>query len=44
VVSEIVVVSYRLGLSDGVSIESSKWCWALRTLGHTVRAALERSC
>ena len=30
------MVSYRLGLSDGVSIESAKWCWALRELGHTV--------
>jgi glycosyltransferase involved in cell wall biosynthesis len=36
-VSAIAVVSYRLGLADGVSIESQKWCWALRELGHTVR-------
>lgn len=33
----VVVVSYRLGLADGVSVEAAKWCWALRTLGHTVR-------
>lgn len=35
--SVLVVVSYRLGLSDGVSVESAKWCSALRGLGHTVR-------
>lgn len=35
--SAIAVVSYRLGLADGVSIESQKWCWALRELGHDVR-------
>jgi glycosyltransferase involved in cell wall biosynthesis len=36
-VSEVVIVSYRLGMADGVSIESAKWQWALRELGHDVR-------
>lgn len=31
------MVSFRLGGTDGVSIESSKWIGALETLGHTVR-------
>ncbi len=35
--SVVVVVSYRLGLTDGVSVESQKWCAALRALGHEVR-------
>ena len=30
------MVSYRLGRADGVSVEVSKWTWALRSLGHTV--------
>ncbi len=34
--SRLVVVSYRLGASDGVSIEAAKWIAALRTLGHHV--------
>jgi mannosylglucosylglycerate synthase len=34
--SRIVVVSYRLGMADGVSIEAAKWAWALRSLGHDV--------
>jgi glycosyltransferase involved in cell wall biosynthesis len=36
-VSAVVVLSFRLGMSDGVSIEAAKWCWALRELGHDVR-------
>jgi mannosylglucosylglycerate synthase len=32
----VVLVSFRLGQADGVSVESSKWAWALRELGHTV--------
>ena len=32
----MAVVSYRLGLADGVSIEAAKWGWALRELGHAV--------
>jgi mannosylglucosylglycerate synthase len=35
--SQIAVVSYRLGMADGVSVESAKWTWAMRSLGHTVR-------
>lgn len=34
--SSITVVSFRLGLADGVSIEAAKWVWALRQLGHRV--------
>ncbi len=34
--SWIAVVSFRLGMADGVSIEASKWVWALRSLGHRV--------
>ncbi len=33
----IVVVSFRLGGTDGVAIESAKWTAALATLGHRVR-------
>ncbi len=33
----VAVVSFRLGLSDGVSIEAAKWIHALRELGHDVR-------
>ncbi len=32
----IAVVSFRLGGTDGVSIESAKWVGALRELGHLV--------
>lgn len=35
--SAIVLISYRFGLADGVSIEAQKWRWALRELGHDVR-------
>ncbi len=35
--SRIAVVSFRLGGTDGVSIEAAKWVWALRVLGHEVR-------
>jgi glycosyltransferase involved in cell wall biosynthesis len=35
-VPKIAIVSYRLGLADGVSIEAAKWRWALTSLGHTV--------
>jgi glycosyltransferase involved in cell wall biosynthesis len=34
--SKFAVVSYRLGLTDGVSVEAAKWMWALRELGHSV--------
>jgi mannosylglucosylglycerate synthase len=33
-----VLVSFRLGGTDGVAIESAKWMAALRTLGHQVRS------
>jgi glycosyltransferase involved in cell wall biosynthesis len=32
----LVVVSFRLGSTDGVSIEAAKWIGALRELGHHV--------
>jgi len=35
-VGRLVVVSFRLGGTDGVSIEATKWIDALRTLGHDV--------
>lgn len=31
-----VVVSYRLGGPDGVSVEAAKWAWALERLGYRV--------
>ncbi len=34
--SRLVVVSYRLGGNDGVSIEAAKWIDAFRHLGHDV--------
>jgi glycosyltransferase involved in cell wall biosynthesis len=34
----ITFVSFRLGLSDGVSIEAAKWMQACRALGHDVRS------
>jgi glycosyltransferase involved in cell wall biosynthesis len=34
--ARIAVVSFRLGGTDGVSIEATKWIWALRQLGHHV--------
>ena len=35
--AHLVIVSFRLGGSDGVSIEAGKWRDALATLGHDVR-------
>jgi glycosyltransferase involved in cell wall biosynthesis len=35
-VARVVVVSFRLGAIDGVSIEAAKWIAALRSLGHLV--------
>jgi mannosylglucosylglycerate synthase len=35
--ARIALVSFRLGGSDGVAIESAKWIAALTTLGHRVR-------
>ncbi len=34
---QAAVVSYRLGGSDGVSVEARKWAWALGELGFEVR-------
>lgn len=34
--SRVAVVSFRLGGTDGVSIEAAKWMTALRQLGHEV--------
>ncbi len=31
------IVSFRLGLTDGVSIEAAKWGWALQSLGFSLR-------
>jgi glycosyltransferase involved in cell wall biosynthesis len=36
-VARIVLVSFRLGGTDGVAIESAKWTAALTSLGHHVR-------
>jgi mannosylglucosylglycerate synthase len=36
-VANIAIVSFRLGGTDGVSIESAKWADAFRSLGHSVR-------
>jgi len=35
-VARLVVVSFRFGGTDGVSIEAAKWCAAFRSLGHVV--------
>jgi glycosyltransferase involved in cell wall biosynthesis len=35
--ARLTVVSFRLGGTDGVSIEADKWIHAFRTLGHDVR-------
>jgi glycosyltransferase involved in cell wall biosynthesis len=32
----VAIVSYRLGGTDGVSVEAAKWAWAFRELGATV--------
>lgn len=32
----LVIVSYRLGGLDGVSVEAAKWAWAFRSLGFEV--------
>jgi hypothetical protein len=36
-VPEAAIVSFRLGGTDGVSVEAAKWSWALRQLGYRVR-------
>jgi hypothetical protein len=35
-VARLVVVSFRLGESDGVSVEAAKWVSAFRELGHRI--------
>lgn len=35
--AQLAVVSFRLGLTDGVSIESAKWIKGFQRLGHHVR-------
>ena len=35
--ARIVIISFRLGGTDGVSIESAKWATALASLGHDIR-------
>src|SRR5438093_1078255 len=39
-----VLLSYRLGGTDGVSVEAAKWEWALRTLGFTTRRVAGHLC
>mgnify|MGYP003353043673 CR=1 FL=1 len=34
--ARLAIVSFRLGLTDGVSIEAEKWTTALESLGHEV--------
>ncbi|HYU38328.1 MAG TPA: glycosyltransferase [Acidimicrobiia bacterium] len=41
---EAVLLSYRLGGSDGVSVEAAKWDWALQSLGFTVRRVAGERC
>jgi glycosyltransferase involved in cell wall biosynthesis len=41
---ETVLVSYRLGGTDGVSVEAKKWEWALRVLGFTTRRIAGHIC
>jgi glycosyltransferase involved in cell wall biosynthesis len=41
---EAVLLSYRLGGTDGVSVEAAKWEWALHTLGFTVRRVAGELC
>lgn len=35
--AQLAVVSFRLGMTDGVSIEAAKWIKGFRSLGHDVR-------
>jgi glycosyltransferase involved in cell wall biosynthesis len=36
-VAQLAVVSFRLGMTDGVSIEAAKWIKGFQSLGHDVR-------
>jgi glycosyltransferase involved in cell wall biosynthesis len=44
VAREAVLLSYRLGGSDGVSVEAAKWEWALQSLGFAVRRVAGEFC
>src|SRR6266480_3744191 len=39
-----VLLSYRLGGTDGVSVEAGQWEWSLRTLGFTTRRVAGQLC
>jgi len=41
---QAVVLSYRLGGTDGVSVEARKWEWALGELGFTTRRVAGELC
>jgi mannosylglucosylglycerate synthase len=41
---QAVLLSYRLGGTDGVSVEASKWEWALGVMGFTVRRVAGELC
>jgi mannosylglucosylglycerate synthase len=41
---EAVLVSYRLGGTDGVSVEAGKWEWALHVLGFTTHRIAGHIC
>jgi mannosylglucosylglycerate synthase len=41
---EAVLISYRLGGTDGVSVEAGKWEWALHVLGFTTRRIAGHIC
>jgi mannosylglucosylglycerate synthase len=41
---DAVLLSYRLGGTDGVSVEAAKWEWALRDLGFTTRRIAGQLC
>jgi glycosyltransferase involved in cell wall biosynthesis len=41
---QAVLLSYRLGGTDGVSVEAAKWEWALGVLGFTVRRVAGELC
>src|SRR5437660_9833854 len=38
------LLSYRVGGTDGVSVEAGKWEWGLRTLGFTTRRVAGQLC
>jgi glycosyltransferase involved in cell wall biosynthesis len=44
VAREAVLLSYRLGGTDGVSVEAAKWGWALQSLGFAVRRVAGELC